>query len=100
MLVGFTTIDDRDAAHRLAETLVSEGLAACAQVGGTPVVSYYRWKGKLETTPEFVVTLKFSAARASDVEARLKRLHPYETPQWYVVRPELVSAEYLGWATT
>ena len=98
LFAGFTTVDDADTAQRIAAALVDDGLAACAQVSGAPVVSHYLWRGKRETASEFVVTVKFDGRRAAAVEKRLKELHPYDTPQWYAVRAEIVSAEYLAWA--
>lgn len=97
LAVGVTTVDDRDAASRLAGILVDEGLVACAQVSGSPVTSHYRWKGKRETADEYTVTLKFPDTRADEVEKRLLELHPYETPQWYVLVADRVSPAYLAW---
>ena len=34
------------------------------------------------------------------LEARVLATHPYETPEWLVVRAERVGEKYLSWATT
>lgn len=98
LYVGATTFAGRDDAERVARALVDEGLAACAQLGG-PVVSTYRWEGKRCEENEYTLTLKFIGARGDALEKRLRELHPYTTPQWYAVRADRVSPDYLAWAT-
>ena len=48
MLLAWTTVATPEDAARLARGAVEAGLAACVQVEG-PVVSHYRWEGRLET---------------------------------------------------
>src|SRR6476620_9152292 len=81
LLIGWTTLPSRDAAERVARFLVSENLAACAQIDG-PIRSFYQWEGKLNEDEEFRLTLKFSAAKTEALEKRLRALHPYSVPQW------------------
>ncbi len=97
MFIAWTTVATRADADRLAADLVARGLAACVQVEG-PVVSHYRWEGRLEHTEEFRLTLKFVADRRADLEARLFALHPYATPEWIVVAAAHVAEKYLSWA--
>jgi periplasmic divalent cation tolerance protein len=97
LVVGTTTLPDRAAAEALAETLVREGLAACAQVDAE-IVSFYVWQGKLERDGEVRVTLKVTAARWRDCVARLRELHPAELPQITAWRAELSAADYARWA--
>ena len=48
------TTADKQEALKIADHLVSEKLAACAQVVG-PIVSTYRWQGKVEVADEWLV---------------------------------------------
>lgn len=98
LAVGWTTLPSRDEAFRLARTLAGEGLVACAQADG-PIRSFYRWEGALHEDEEWRLTLKFAAGKADAVEARMRALHPYATPQWIVVRADRVGADYLAWAS-
>jgi periplasmic divalent cation tolerance protein len=91
-----TTLPDRAAAERVASVLVEERWAACAQVVG-PVESTYRWQGKVERATEWYCHLKTTLARAPGLRARLRELHPYETPE--IVAVPLVDGDpdYLVW---
>ena len=91
-----TTLPDRAAAERVAASLVEERWVACAQVGG-PVESIYRWQGKVERATEWYCHLKTTLARASGARARIRELHPYETPE--IVAVPLVDGDpdYLAW---
>lgn len=97
LLVGWTTVANRADADRIAQTLVSTRLAACVQIDG-PIASYYVWQGRTETAEEFRLTVKFLPARAAAIKAWLEKNHPYETPEWVVVRAEDVAEKYLSWA--
>jgi len=75
---------DDDRADAVARTLVEEQLAACVNVHG-PMISTYRWKGQVEREPERQLVIKTTAERVSDLEARLRALHPYELPEFMVI---------------
>jgi len=96
MMVGWTTTAERPDAERLAEGLVGAGLAACAQISG-PITSVYRWKGKVEKTGEFRLTVKFRAAQAGSVADWVAAHHSYEVPQWAAVRVDAATEKYLKW---
>ena len=54
-------------------------MAACVNVMA-PVRSIYRWQGKVETAQEVVLIAKTGSERYPALEARVRQLHPYETP--------------------
>jgi periplasmic divalent cation tolerance protein len=91
-----TTLDSAAAAQSLADTLVSERLAACVQVSG-PVASTYRWKGAVERAAEWVCTAKTTRSRAEALVARLRGLHPYQQPE--IVLTPVLDADpgYAAW---
>jgi len=91
-----TTFPDETSAHKAAETLVGERLAACAQVQG-PIQSTYRWDGRIETATEWYCHLKTTAARASTLRARLRDIHPYDTPEIIVLPIADGDPAYLRW---
>ena len=92
-----TTMPDDERAAKLARTLVDEGLAACVNVHG-PMVSTYRWQGAIEQASERQLVIKTTRARLPQVETRLRALHPYELPEFVVLRAE-ASVAYAGWVT-
>jgi periplasmic divalent cation tolerance protein len=91
-----TTLPDRAAADRVAVTLVEERWAACAQVLG-PVESTYRWAGTVERAAEWYCHLKTTVARVSGLRARLRELHPYDTPEIVAVPIVDGDPDYLRW---
>lgn len=89
------TAPDQALAERLAETLVTERLAACVQVGG-PVTSVYRWHGKVEHAEEWVCRAKTTRAALPALERRVRAVHPYELPE-ILATPVTGDAGYLAW---
>jgi periplasmic divalent cation tolerance protein len=91
-----TTVATRAEAERIAATLVEERLAACVQIAG-PIASVYRWKGAVENAPEWYCYCKTTRARYPALEARLRALHPYETPEIIAVPIVAGLPAYLAW---
>jgi periplasmic divalent cation tolerance protein len=97
MYVAWTTVAQKSQAEALAASVVSQGLAACVQIEG-PIVSFYRWNGQLERSEEYRLSLKCTADQLAGLERWVFAHHPYETPEWIVVRAEHVGEKYLSWA--
>jgi periplasmic divalent cation tolerance protein len=91
-----TTVDKRPAAERIAKILIAKRLAACVQVGG-PVKSIYRWKGKVETSREWLCVIKTRKSLYKKVETAIKKNHPYEVPEIIVIPIAQGSKDYLKW---
>jgi periplasmic divalent cation tolerance protein len=93
-----TTLPDQNAAKRLADVLVGERLAACAQILG-PLSSTYRWQGAVEQASEFYCHLKTTMDRLPALHIRIRELHPYEVPE--IVTFPIIDgdAAYLRWIT-
>lgn len=96
MRVVTATCPDRSTAEGLAERLVAEGTAACAQVGG-PVTSVYRWQGRVERDEEWTLTVKTDAATADAVVRSIAAAHPYDVPEVLVTAVEGGHGPYLDW---
>jgi periplasmic divalent cation tolerance protein len=92
-----TTVGE-DRAAELAAVLVAERLAACVNVLGA-MTSTYRWKGKVEQESERQLLIKTDASRVGDIERRFRDLHPYELPEFIVLRPESASEAYADWVS-
>jgi periplasmic divalent cation tolerance protein len=95
LILILSTTPDRAEAERIAEALVTEKLAACVQLSA--VDSIYRWQGAIERAAEVRLAIKTRAALAESVEARIKALHSYDTPEIVIVPIIGGSAEYLDW---
>lgn len=92
----FTTVENRDDADQIAKTLVEKRLAACIQIIG-PLTSYFQWRGKLESSQEYLCLIKSREDIYSKLEEAIKRLHPYEVPEILAIPVIKGSKEYLNW---
>jgi periplasmic divalent cation tolerance protein len=91
-----TNMPDRDGALALANALTSERLAACVNIMGH-CTSVYRWNGAVECAEEIPVFIKTRAALYPQLEAAVRRLHPYEVPEIIAVPLVRGSPAYLQW---
>ncbi len=95
-LVVLVTAPSADQAAELGRTLVSERLAACANV--LPGIrSIYRWEGKVQDEPEALMVLKTTRARFEALRDRVLALHPYEVPEVLAIGVEAGNQRYLQW---
>ena len=77
--------------------MVEQRLAACVNVVRSPVESFYTWKGKLESAREHLLLIKTTAQRLSPLEREVKRLHPYDLPEFIAFPITEGSPAYLSW---
>jgi periplasmic divalent cation tolerance protein len=63
----------------------------------SPAESVYTWKGKLEKAREYLLVIKTTANRLSELEKEVKRLHSYDVPEIIALPIAAGSREYLGW---
>ena len=91
-----TTIDSREAAQRIAESLVEQRLAACVQVAG-PISSTYRWEGAVETAEEWLCLIKTRQELYPQLERAILALHPYDVPEILAVPVVSGHAPYIDW---
>ena len=91
-----TTTETKEQAEKIAQYLVETKLAACVQVTG-PITSIYRWKDKVENAQEWLCLIKTQDDLYGKVEAAIKKMHPYETPEIIAVPIVKGSKEYLKW---
>lgn len=97
--IVLTTVPDEDHALAIGRTLVREHLAACVNIRPR-ITSLYEWKGTLHEEPELQLVIKTVTWRLEELAARLAELHPYEVPEFVVVKPEAAGKAYLDWVRT
>lgn len=95
--VILTTFGSRIEADSFAVKAVSRRLAACVNVVG-PMVSTYWWKGRREKSEEFLALAKTSETRVEELVTELKRMHSYDLPEVTVLNVS-GSREYVEWVT-
>ncbi len=92
----YVTTAKLDEAWRIGETIVTERLAACANV--LPAMqSCYWWEGKLERANECVLILKTRQALVERAVARVKELHSYTVPCIVALPAVGGNADFLAW---
>jgi periplasmic divalent cation tolerance protein len=91
-----TTTPTKEAAQAVARALLDARLAACVQISG-PIESSYWWEGVIETAAEWQCLAKSRISLFAQVEAAIRRAHPYEVPEIVATRIETGSTAYLDW---
>ena len=96
-LVFYITYPDEATARSISENLVTQRLAACANV--FPIQSAYWWEGAVQQEGEWVSILKTSVDLETALEKAILEIHPYETP--CITRFEArANAAYEKWIET
>ncbi len=95
-IVVLTTTETPQQAERIAQLLVEAELAACVQIL-PPMISIYRWQGKIEQATETLLLIKTLREKYPALEAAIKSHHPYQTPEIIALPVDAGSAEYLNW---
>jgi periplasmic divalent cation tolerance protein len=92
----YATAGDAAEAERIGRTIVSERLAACANV--LPGMrSIYWWQGKVEKSTEAVLILKTTHERVAALVERVKALHSYDCPCIEAIAVTNGNPEFLAW---
>jgi periplasmic divalent cation tolerance protein len=92
----YVTAPNRKAAEQIAETVVTERLAACANILDG-VTSIFHWDGKLCRENEAVLILKTTEEKTATLTARIKELHSYECPCIAILPIEGGNEPFLEW---
>jgi periplasmic divalent cation tolerance protein len=93
--VLFVTIAP-DAADAFARRLVEERVVACANI--LPGVrSHYWWEGEVCHDLESVLLMETTAVALDEAIARVRQLHPYDTPKIIALDPSVVDDDYARW---
>ena len=94
LLIVFVSCPAKEA-DSLAETIVTEKLAACVNI--FPVNSVYIWENKLCKDDEALLIMKSTQAAYAKLETRIKQLHSYDVPEIIAIKVEATQADYLNW---
>ena len=95
-VLALVTAPNVKTARALAKAVLQARLAACANL--IPAVeSHYWWRGKLDSASELLVLFKTSKSKLTALERCILDHHPYDTPEFLVVRLEKGNERYLAW---
>jgi periplasmic divalent cation tolerance protein len=95
-IVVLSACDSEEQATSLARHLVELRLAACVNI--VPGArSFYRWKGAIEDTAEWLLVIKSRRDLFSALRTEIARLHSYEVPELLALPVVEGSESYLAW---
>ncbi len=95
-IVVLTTCKNEDEAGNVARSLVEKKLAACCNIlkGAR---SIYLWDGKLQDENEALMVIKTKRTLFHALEAEIKSLHSYTTPEIIALPVMAGSDAFLHW---
>lgn len=96
MRLVLTTVDSRETAEELGQTIVEKRFAACVNIVGG-VTSIYWWEGEVQRAAEWLLLIKTVPENIQILEEFLGEHHPYDLPELVVLDPAGVSNEYREW---
>ncbi len=95
-LIVFVTCESKGQAEQIAQTVVTEKLAACVNV--LPGVrSCYVWERRLTWSDEVLLLIKTTRGRFAQLETRIKGLHSYSLPEIAGVTIDEAYEKYIDW---
>lgn len=94
--VVLVTAPDLKTARSLAKTILNSRLAACVNLV-PKIESHYWWRRKLETSAEVLMILKTTRSHLKALEKCVMENHPYDTPEFIVVKIDSGAKRYLDW---
>jgi periplasmic divalent cation tolerance protein len=95
-IVVLNTCGSGEEAERLARSLVDRRLAACVTVI-SPARSFYRWKGAVADSVEWLLVIKTSRPLFAQLRTALESMHSFELPEIIALPVTEGSADYLSW---
>jgi periplasmic divalent cation tolerance protein len=95
-VVVMVTTANLNEARKIARALVESRLAACVNLLG-PLESVYEWQGRIERSRERLLLIKTSRKLFHEVEAAIRKLHSYSTPEMICLPIVYGSRDYLDW---
>lgn len=96
IVVVTSTFSSKEDAEQMARKLLEKNLAACVQISSA-IQSFYWWKGDIEQSDEYILTVKTRTGLYEEVERFLKKFHQYETPEIIGQIIDYVDSDYQQW---
>jgi periplasmic divalent cation tolerance protein len=94
--IVLVTAPNLKTARRVARAALRQRLAACANlIPG--LESHYWWRGKIESSREVLLLFKTRTRLLRKLEKLILSEHPYDTPEFVVLKLTAATHRYLTW---
>ena len=90
-----STAGSKAEADKIATALLEKRAAACIQQ--MPIISQYRWAGKVQKSDEILLFIKTRVEYWEQVQKIIKSEHSYEVPEIIRLTIDDGLPEYLDW---
>jgi periplasmic divalent cation tolerance protein len=95
-VIVFVTCESKEQAENIAQSVVTDKLAACVNV--LPGIrSCYVWEKKLTWSDEVLLLIKTTRGRFDQLQDRIKALHSYSVPEIVAVDIDDAFDKYIAW---
>jgi len=91
-----STVGKNEDAQSIANHMVTQNTAACVNIIPN-IESVYKWKNEVCRENEFLLLIKTSANKETNVYDSLSKIHPYDTPEIITLPIQKGSKDYLNW---
>ena len=96
VILFYVTCKDEKEALKIANSLVSSGAVACANVI-PQTVAVFKWEGFTQEKSEAILILKSQKDRLEEVMERIKQIHSYDLPCILTMQIEGGNTKFLEW---
>ena len=94
-VIIMSTYPNKKSLNKIANQIIMSKLAACVNI--SKISSIYTWKGKIETTNEFLAFFKTTEKNKKKLKEKIKNTHPYDVPEIAEINVNSVNKSYLKW---
>ena len=92
----FITCPSKKEAHKIKDVLLASRIVACVSIIKS-IDSFYWWKGRIESSKEFLLIAKSTSRLFSQVIKTVKKYHSYEVPEIVAMPITGGNPDYLKW---
>jgi periplasmic divalent cation tolerance protein len=92
----FVTVPNKNTAMQIKDIVLQKRIVSCVSIT-SGLDSFYWWKGKIEHSKEFLLTMKTLKTKFKMLQGIIKAHHPYEVPE--IISLNIIDAnkDYLEW---
>lgn len=96
MIIVLSTFPNSETAQKCATLIIEKELAACVNMINISN-SFYKWEGKIQKHPEFLLLIKTTKKAYLQLEHLIKAQNPNKTPEVIYLEIKGGDAAYLSW---